>query len=187
MVWSSGHYPVLRSYLTVLENSMCLLLLLLLLLIIIIIIIIIIIKVFHISISWWSFTSKTPQVTRTLLSILAVLNNAVVRMISTHLLTSKSSSPFNNPLNTVPKAPITFGIIFTFMFHSFFQFFSKVEILILLFSFFQFYSVVHRDSKVNNFENCLFILIIIRCGLLAVLRSLSDNRSLKSPGLFSVF
>ena len=36
------------------------------------------------------------------------------------LSSSKSSSPFNNPLVTVPKAPITIGIMVTFMFHGFF-------------------------------------------------------------------
>ena len=48
---------------------------------------------------------------------------------------------FNKPLVTVPKAPITIGIIVTFMFHSFFQFPSKFQVHILL-TFFQFYSVV---------------------------------------------
>ena len=43
--------------------------------------------VFH-----WSLSdSKSPQVSRTLLSILAVLNNAVVWMVSTRPLISKSS------------------------------------------------------------------------------------------------
>ena len=63
----------------------------------------------------------SPLVTMTLLSILAVFNNAVVWMVSTRSPTSKSSMPFNNPLVTVPKAPITIGIIVTFMFHSFFN------------------------------------------------------------------
>ena len=80
--------------------------------------------VFH----WNLSDSKSPQVSKTLLSILAVLNNAVVWMVST----SMPSSPFDNPLVTVPKAQITIGIIVTFMF--------------LLFTFFQFYSVVSRDS-----------------------------------------
>ena len=66
--------------------------------------------VFHCSLS----DSKSPQVSRTLLSILAVLNNAVVWMISTGLPTSKSSSHFDNPLVTEPKALITIGIIVTF-------------------------------------------------------------------------
>ena len=114
-----------------------------------IIIIIIIIRVFHISVSGWSFTgvsdSKSSQVSRTLLSILAVLNNVVVWMLSTRPTTSKSSSPFNNSFVTVPNALITIGIIVTFMFHSFFQFPCKVQALILLFKFFQFYFGVSRD------------------------------------------
>ena len=109
--------------------------------------------VFHLS------ASKSPQVSRTLLSIQAVLNNSVVRMVSTRPPTSKSSSLFNNPLVTIPKAPITIGIIVTFMFHSFFQFSSKVEVLILLFTFFQFYSVVSRDSKIDNFVNFFFFFV----------------------------
>ena len=68
----------------------------------------------------WSFSdSKSPQVSRTLLSILAVLNNAVVWMVSTHHIISKSSGSFNSPLVTVPNAPITIGIIVDFMFHIF--------------------------------------------------------------------
>ena len=60
----------------------------------------------------WSLSdSKSPQVSRTFLSILVVLNNAVVWMVSTRPPTSLSSSPFSNPLFTVPKAPITIGII----------------------------------------------------------------------------
>ena len=71
--------------------------------------------VFH-----WSLSdSKSPQVSRTLLSILPVLSNAVVWMVSTRPPTSKSSSPFNSPLVTVPNAPIKIGIIVTFMIHIF--------------------------------------------------------------------
>ena len=107
--------------------------------------------VFH----WSLRDSKSPQVSRTRLSILAVLSNAVVWIVSTRPPTSKSSRLFNNPLVTVPNAPITIGTIVTFMFHSFFQFSSKVKVLILLFTFLQIYSVVHRDSKVNNFADSL--------------------------------
>ena len=109
--------------------------------------------VFH-----WSLNdSKSPQVSRTRLRILVVLSNAVIWIVSTRPPTSKYFRPFNNLLVTVPKAPIT---IVTFMFHSFFQFSSKVEVLILLFTAFQFYSVVSRDSKVENFANSLFLLLI---------------------------
>ena len=107
--------------------------------------------VFH----WRLSDSKSPEASRTLLSSLAVLNNAVVWKVSTRPPTSKSSSLFNNPLFTVPKAPITIGIIVTFMFHTFFQFSSKVEVLILLFTFFQFYSVVSQPGQQNR-QFCIF-------------------------------
>ena len=119
--------------------------------------------VFH-----WSLSdSMSPQVSRTLLSILAVLNNAVVWMVSTRPPTSKSFSPFNNPFLTVPNAPTTISIIVIFMFHSFFFFPSKVKVLTLLFNFFQFYSVVSRYYRVDNFASSLFLLITIRSDLLA--------------------
>ena len=69
--------------------------------------------VFH----WTLSDSMSPQVSRTLLSILAVL----VWMVSTRLPTSKSSSLFSNPLVTVPNAPITIGIIVTCLFQRFFN------------------------------------------------------------------
>ena len=81
--------------------------------------------VFH-----WSFSgSKSPEVSRTLLSILAVLNHAAFWMVSTRRPTSKSSSPFSNPLVTVPNAPITIGIIVTGMFHIFFNSLAKLRYL----------------------------------------------------------
>ena len=110
----------------------------------------------------------------TLLSILAVLKNVVVWTLSTRPLISKSSSPFNNPFVTVPKVPIPIGMIFTFMFHSFFIFPKKVEVFILLITFLQFYSVVNQNSKVDNFASYLsfffFLLIIIRFGRLVEIR-----------------
>ena len=89
-------------------------------------------------------------------------------MVSTRPPTAKSSSPYNNTLVTIPKAPITIGIILTSMFYFFFKFSSKVEVLILRFTFFQFYSLVSRNSGVNNFANSLFFFVYyIRYGLLA--------------------
>ena len=81
--------------------------------------------VFHRSLS----DSKSPQVSRTRLGILAVLSNAVVWMVSTRPPISKSSRPFNNPLIIVPKAPITIGTIVTFMFHSFYNFQARSRYL----------------------------------------------------------
>ena len=99
-------------------------------------------RVFH-----WSLShSKSLQISWSLLCILAVLKKAVVWLVSTCPIISKSSSPFNNPLVTLPKAPITIGIIVTFMFHSCFQFPCKEEVLILLFTFPQFYSVISQST-----------------------------------------
>ena len=73
--------------------------------------------VFH-----WSLSdSKSPQVSRTRIRIMAVFNNAVIWIVCTRPPTSKSSRPFNDPSVIVPKAPITIGKIVTFMFYSFFK------------------------------------------------------------------
>ena len=75
----------------------------------------------------WSLRdNKSPQVSRTLLRILADLNNVVVWMVSTRPLISKFFCPCINHLLTVPSAPITIGITVTFMFHFFFFFFFLV-------------------------------------------------------------
>ena len=127
--------------------------------------------------------SKSLQVSRTRLSILSDLNNAVVWIVSTHLLISKSSSPCTNLLVTVPRAPSRIGITVTFMFHSFFKKFpSKVEVLILLFTFFQFYSVVNRDSRVYNLASSLFCCLSL--GLVVWLR-LGDPFVSQNPMSYS--
>ena len=108
-------------------------------------------------VSHWGLTdSKSPKVSWTLLSILADLNKAVVWMVSIPPIISKISSPYTISLLTVSRVPITIGINITFMFQSFFQFSSKVQVLIFHFAFFQFYSVVSRDSKVHNSASSLF-------------------------------
>ena len=65
---------------------------------------------------WNLSDSQSPQVSRTLLSILADLNSAVVWIVSTHPLISKSSSSFIKLLVTVPSASTTNGITVTFYF-----------------------------------------------------------------------
>ena len=119
--------------------------------------------VFH-----WSLRDiKFSQVSRTLLSILAILNNAVVWMVSSRPPTSKSSRPFNNHLVTVQKAPITISIIVTFMFHSFFNSLARSRYL----SFFSHsFSFILWSSGQQSRQFCKFsflLLIIIRSGLLA--------------------
>ena len=84
--------------------------------------------VFH-----WSLSdNKSPQVSRTLLSILAVFSNAVVWMVSTCPPTWKSPRPFNNPLVIVPKALITIGTVVILIFHSFFNSLARSIIIIII-------------------------------------------------------
>ena len=124
--------------------------------------------VFHRSLS----DSKSPQVSRTLLSILTIFNNAVVWMPSTRSPTSKSSRPFNNPLVTVPKAPITNGIIITFMFNSFFSSLARSRYLSLFSHSFSFilWSAGTAKSTILQIFFFFFLLIIIRSGLRAEIR-----------------
>ena len=78
--------------------------------------------------------SKSPQVFKTRLSILADLKNTEVSMVSTCLLTSKSSSSLNQSLVTVQSAPNTTSITITFMFHRFFSSLSRLRYLRFFFS-----------------------------------------------------
>ena len=111
--------------------------------------------VFH-----WSLSdSNSPQVSRTRLRILAVLSNAVVWIVSTRPPNSKSSRPFNNLL-VIVQSNLNWHNRY-FHVPQLFQFSSKVELLIFLFTFLQNYSVVRRDSKVDSFANALFLLLII--------------------------
>ena len=104
---------------------------------------------------YWSLSdSKSPLVSRTLLGILASLDNVIVWIVTTRTLISKSFNPIINPLLIVLIASISVAISITFNLRSFFQFPSKV--LILLFAFFQFYSVVRWKSIVNNSARYLY-------------------------------
>ena len=128
-------------------------------------------RVFHASVSWWFFTGvwatasllKSPGLVSGFWPFFAMLS----WIVSTRPPTSKSSRSFNNPLVIVPNAPITIGTIVTLVLHSFFQFSSKVEVLILLFTFLQIYSEVRNFRQFDNFADSLFLLIIMRSGLLA--------------------
>ena len=113
--------------------------------------------VFH----WRLSNSKFPQVSRTLLSILAVFNTAVVWMVSTRPSNSKSSRPFYNLLVTVPKAPITTRIIVTFMFHSCFNSLARSRYWSLFSHSFSFILWSAGTAKSTILQIFFFLLLII--------------------------
>ncbi len=123
--------------------------------------------VFH-----WSLSdSKSPQVSRTRLRLLAVLSNAVVWIVSTRPPTSKSSRPFSNTLVIVPNAPITIGTIVTFLFNSFFN-------SLAMSSYLSFFSLSCKiDRKVDII--IIIIIIIIIYSLEFFTSALADDLSLE--------
>ena len=145
------------------------------------------IRDFHISISRWFFTRvwvmasllKSPGLFLVFWPFSIMLSFGVV---SNRPPTSKFSSPYSNPFSYCSKRTIYNWYYCHLDVPQFFQFPSKFEVLILLFTFFQFYSVVRRDSKVDYFASSLFLLIIIKSGLLAGIRwsvfMLKSHRSL---------
>ena len=117
------------------------------------------------SVNWcflyWSFSDrKSPQVSRTLLSILAVLNNAVIWIVSTRRLISKSSRAFNNTLVTVPRVPFTSGTIVTFKFHSFFNSLARSMYLSFLSHFFTFIPWLAQMAKSTILQILFFFFLV---------------------------
>ena len=127
------------------------------------------IRALHISVNRWFFTGV--WVTASLLSSPGLFSVfwsfLIMRSFGWSPFvppTSKSSSPFCNPLVTVSKAPITIGIIVTFIFHSFFSSLARSRYL----SFFSHsFSFILWSTGTAKF---LLLLIIIRFGLLAEIR-----------------
>ena len=128
--------------------------------------------VFH----WSLCDNKSPQVSRTLLSILAYHNSTVVWMVSTRLLISKSSCPCTNPLVTASRAPITVVITVTFMFHTFFSSQAKFTYLSLFSLSFSFtlWSAGTAKSTIRQvlffFFFFFFLFTITRSGRLAKIK-----------------
>ena len=120
---------------------------------------------------YWSLSNNmTSQVSGTLSSILADLNNTVAWMVSTPL-SSKSFTPCTSPLVTIPRAPITIGIYVTIVFCSFFNSLVKSKYLLFFSLSFNFilWSTALQSPQLCKISS-LFLLIIIRSGRLAEIR-----------------
>ena len=133
--------------------------------------------VFH-----WSLSeSKSPHISRTLFSILVILNNALILIVFTRLRTTKSSRTFKNLLVIVPKAPITIGTIVTFMFYSFLNSLTRSMYLSFFSYSFSFILWSAGTEKYTILHISFFLLIIIRPGLLVEIRwSVCMSKSHKS-------
>ena len=112
--------------------------------------------VFHGSLS----DNKSPQVSRTLLSILADLNNAVVCVVSSCPLISKSFNPSINPL--VTETSFSCSSVSSILSQGRGIYPSFHFLLILLCG--------QPGLHVYNFASSLFLLIIIRSGRLAEIK-----------------
>ena len=88
-------------------------------------------------------------------------------MVSARPVISKFSSPCTNPLVTVPKAPITIGIIVTFIFQSFFNSLARSRYLSFFSHSFNFTLWSARTAKSTILRVLFLLLIIIRSGCLA--------------------
>ena len=145
--------------------------------------------VFH-----WSFSKrKSSQVSRTLLSILADLNNVVAFMVSTCSFISKSSRLFASLLGIVPSDQITIGITAIFMVHSLFNSLVRTRyISLFLLSFnFTLWSPVQQSLLFGSFSFFFFLqslslFVWPRLGHLLVSQNTGELCSHNSSGLILV-
>ena len=99
---------------------------------------------------------KSLQVSRTLLSILADLNKAVVWLLCIRPLISKFFIPGTNSLVTVPSTPITIGITVTFLFYSFFSSVAMYRYLSLFSFFFSSFTLWSAGTAKSTLRQVLF-------------------------------
>ena len=114
---------------------------------------------------WRLNDCQFSQVPGTLLSILAILNNAVVWIISIRPPISNCSCSFPKLLGTVPSAPIATSITVILIFHSFLSSSARPKYLSLSFRFlFFFFGPLRRQNSLFLFIYLfifLFFLLII--------------------------
>ena len=104
----------------------------------------------------WSLSdSKSPHVSKTLLSILADLSNAVVWVVSARPRISTYSRSFTNSLVTVPSSLFIIGNTVTFMIHNFFGFLARSKYM-YLFSFSLIYTLWSAEMAKSTIRKVIF-------------------------------
>ena len=99
--------------------------------------------------------SMSPHVSRTLLSILADLNNAIFWMFSAFPPIFIIPNPMAKLLKIVPNVSITSGDTVTFQFLRFLVQWQDLSIC-PFFAFFDFHSVVDRDGEIRGLSGLFF-------------------------------
>ena len=110
--------------------------------------------VFHLSV----IDGKSPQVSRTFLSILVDLSNAVVLMVSTRPPISISSTPITKPMGTVQSAPIITDITVTFLFHYFLVHLQEPSVFSLFVLFFLIFILWSARTAKSTIRQVLFFI-----------------------------
>ena len=115
---------------------------------------------------YWSLSeSKSPQISRTPLSI-----QVVVSMVSVLPLISSLPNLFSRYLGTVPKVSCTTGFTLTFMFHNFFSSLPRSRYLQGFFFYFLFTLWSTGMEKSIRWQVLFFLLVKIRSGFLVWIR-----------------
>ena len=137
----------------------------------------------------WSLSDiKSPQISRTLLSILADLSNVVVWMASICPLISEFYCPFTDFWRIISRAPTTIGINVTFMFHILFSSLARSWYLSLLSSSFNFTLWSANTAKSTIWQVLFFcwlqlgLVIWARLGDLFVSQNPREAYPYHSPG-----
>ena len=123
-------------------------------------------RVFHNCVRWWFSTGV--WVTASLLKSSGVFS--VFWTVSTRPVISTSSGSCTNRLWIVSRAPITIGIIVTFMFNSFYNFQTRSWYLSLFSHSFNFTLWYAGIANFTALQVLSFLLIIIRSGRLAEIK-----------------
>ena len=132
--------------------------------------------VFH----WSLNNSKFPQAFRTVLGILADLNNAIIWIVSISPPFSNSSSFFCKPLGIVPRAPITISIPITLMLHNFLSSLAKSKYLPLL-SISLFFTLWSAGIAKSTVQQVLFLLLLLLSLVLAFWLGLGNTCVRQNP------
>ena len=108
---------------------------------------------------------KILKVFRTLLSILADLNNSVVWIVSARSSIFDSSKSFTKPLWIIQSVPVTIRITVTFMLHTLFSSLARFKYLSLFSYFVIFLTLYSAETEKSTIRQVLFLFCSLLLGV----------------------